>query len=185
MTRQELIAALQTPPLTWPSDDIALGIRHDFRCSFCERDLVASVEALDMRQKDHLHPKSDMGDNTFENLVVSSKLCNWAKGVYIPQGTTRDERRAQVTSTPPTRAPPPLALYPPPPPRYTPLEPQAQRTRPCCTWSDHLCSGRNGRRSPGWSSFTRVDPWHTPRRRNTSSARGSSCEGSRCSHLGR
>jgi integron integrase len=35
--------------------------------------------------------------------------------------------------------------------------------------------GRNKRRPPGWSPFARIDLWYTRWRRNTRSARGSSC----------
>jgi 5-methylcytosine-specific restriction endonuclease McrA len=96
MNREELTNTLQTPPLTWPSRDIALSVQHDFRCAFCGHDLVASVEALDLWQIDHLHPKSDARDDALENLVLSCKLCNWLKMAYIPRGTTRDERIADA-----------------------------------------------------------------------------------------
>jgi len=76
------------------SEAIALGILHDFRCAYCGRDLVASIEALDSWQEDHLHPKSSRPDDAFENRVVSCKLCNFVKRGYVPQGATRAERIA-------------------------------------------------------------------------------------------
>ena len=70
----ELIASLG-----WSQETLDLGLRAGFRCEYCGRDLLASVDAYDAWQNDHIHPKSSGGGDSFDNKAVACGTCNRAK----------------------------------------------------------------------------------------------------------
>ncbi len=53
--------------------------RDDYRCQFCDRDLLADLDTLLDATIDHLYPKSLGGDNSPENLVTACRTCNMLK----------------------------------------------------------------------------------------------------------
>ena len=63
-----------------------------FKCEYCGRDLLASIEDYDAWQLDHVVPTSKDGPDSFENLALCCKACNFMKLRYAPIGATRDER---------------------------------------------------------------------------------------------
>lgn len=65
--------------LGWSDPAIDLGIDQKFKCIYCDRDLLASIEDYDVWQFDHLIPISKGGPDNSENLVVACKLCNFVK----------------------------------------------------------------------------------------------------------
>lgn len=73
----------------WGALGIRLGIRAEFRCEYCGRDLLASVDDYKAWAQDHLipaNPKSS-GPSTFENLVIACHPCNSYKGDWDPRST--------------------------------------------------------------------------------------------------
>ena len=68
--RDELIAELG-----WPEWVVDLAIQADFRCEYCQRDLLADILSHDSWQHDHIVPDGDDGP---ENLAVTCKLCTQA-----------------------------------------------------------------------------------------------------------
>ncbi len=68
-----------TGPLSWSPESLALGIRAGFRCEYCGRDLLASVDAYDTWQTDHIHPTSRGGDDSIDNKAVACGTCNRLK----------------------------------------------------------------------------------------------------------
>lgn len=60
----------------WDEDDVILGIRAGFKCEYCDKDLLASVDNYKEWQKDHIIPKSKGGEDINENIAISCKTCN-------------------------------------------------------------------------------------------------------------
>ena len=81
MTRDEIIAMLR--PWGWSDAAVDIGIRADFRCEYCNRDLIASVNDYDSWQVDHILPRVDDRDGLW-NLALSCKTCNYLKRHSIP-----------------------------------------------------------------------------------------------------
>jgi 5-methylcytosine-specific restriction endonuclease McrA len=57
MTLDEILEMLK--PWGWSEQAVDLGIRTDFRCEYCTRDLIASVDDYDAWQVDHILPRVD------------------------------------------------------------------------------------------------------------------------------
>jgi 5-methylcytosine-specific restriction endonuclease McrA len=76
-----------------------LGIRAGFRCEYCLRDLLASVDDYSAWEVDHIIPKSKAESqeafNSFENKAIACRTCNTIKSDRIlddcPVGATREE----------------------------------------------------------------------------------------------
>jgi hypothetical protein len=81
MTRDEIFEMLK--PWGWSAQALDLGIGADFRCEYCSRDLIASVDDYDAWQIDHIHPRIDERE-AFWNLALSCKTCNFLKRHSIP-----------------------------------------------------------------------------------------------------
>jgi hypothetical protein len=92
MTREALIAELCSS-FQWSPEQIELGVRAGFKCEYCGRDLLASVDDYDAWQVDHVFPASRRGPEDPENKAVSCKTCNFMKRNWIPEGTTIDSAR--------------------------------------------------------------------------------------------
>jgi 5-methylcytosine-specific restriction endonuclease McrA len=63
----------------WKEEAVILGIEQDFRCIYCGRDLLASIEDYDTWQFDHIIPVSKSGPDATTNKAVACKLCNFVK----------------------------------------------------------------------------------------------------------
>jgi 5-methylcytosine-specific restriction endonuclease McrA len=95
MTKGELVRALRS--LKWSSRAAELGIAQDFKCIYCDRDLLYSIVDYDCWTEDHIQPTSKGGEqDAADNLVIACKLCNFVKGNHPPAGATRDERIADA-----------------------------------------------------------------------------------------
>jgi 5-methylcytosine-specific restriction endonuclease McrA len=68
------------------------GLEQDFRCVYCDLDFLASYDNYYLWSLDHIIPRSFNGDDTFENIAVCCKPCNFLKLAYPPIGSTREER---------------------------------------------------------------------------------------------
>ena len=51
-------------------------LRANFKCEYCGKDLLSSVENFKEWQEDHIVPKSKGGDNSDSNIAVSCRTCN-------------------------------------------------------------------------------------------------------------
>ena len=65
--------------LGWSPEAVDLGIAQKFRCCYCGRDLLRSIEDYDVWNFDHIIPLSKGGTNDTKNKVVACKLCNFVK----------------------------------------------------------------------------------------------------------
>lgn len=91
MKEQEIVSVL-VEKFGWSETSARLGIQARFRCEYCGRDLLASVDDYDAWQVDHILPQSKGGPDDFENLAVSCKTCNFMKRNVVPEGLDRHAR---------------------------------------------------------------------------------------------
>ncbi len=89
MTRQEIVETL-VRDLKWNRKALDLAIRADFKCEYCDRCLLQTVEDYDALQIDHIVP--DEGDGA-ENLAVACKTCNFIKRRLNPAKSREDADR--------------------------------------------------------------------------------------------
>lgn len=81
MTSDEILEMLKT--WGWSAQAVDLGIRADFRCEYCARDLIEPVDDYDAWQVDHILPRVDDREALW-NLALSCKTCNFLKRHSIP-----------------------------------------------------------------------------------------------------
>ena len=72
------------------------GVETDFKCEYCDEDLLASLVSYYSMQIDHVLPKSHDGKHCFENMALSCKPCNLLKRDFVPSGSNREERVADA-----------------------------------------------------------------------------------------
>ena len=76
----------------WGENDVILGIRAGFKCEYCDKDLLASVDNYKEWQKDHIIPLSKGGEDINENIAISCKTCNVnIKGRWNPADESTSE----------------------------------------------------------------------------------------------
>lgn len=66
--------------MKWGPWTIDIAVRANFRCEYCDRDLLLSVDAYKEWQHDHIIPKSvdeEKEKDRPENLAFSCRACNW------------------------------------------------------------------------------------------------------------
>jgi 5-methylcytosine-specific restriction endonuclease McrA len=69
----------------WDELNINLGIRANFKCEYCDKDFLASVENYKEWQKDHIIPLSQGGLDNMDNLALCCRTCNVnVKGRWNP-----------------------------------------------------------------------------------------------------
>ncbi|MBI2812684.1 MAG: HNH endonuclease [Opitutae bacterium] len=76
----------------WGEWNARRGAGQDFRCVYCQCDLLASVNDYDSWQLDHIFPSSRGGPHDFENIAVCCRTCNLLKHDCPPSGSTREQR---------------------------------------------------------------------------------------------
>jgi hypothetical protein len=62
-----------------------------FLCIYCDRDFLASYDDYNSMQHEHIIPLSGGGENSFDNMAVACKTCNFIKQTYMPTGIRRSE----------------------------------------------------------------------------------------------
>ncbi|MGI2002400.1 HNH endonuclease [Shewanella frigidimarina] len=81
----------------WGEHDVVLGIRAGFKCEYCDKDLLASVENYKEWQKDHIIPTSKGGADINDNIAISCKTCNvniksrWNPAELAEENATRED----------------------------------------------------------------------------------------------
>ena len=82
----------------WSAKSVFLGERAEFKCEYCGRDLLSSVNDYKDWQEDHIVPKSKGGDNDdVNNLAVSCRPCNvnwkakWDPRTVCGENASREE----------------------------------------------------------------------------------------------
>jgi len=84
-------------------EQIDWGIRAGFKCEYCGRDLLASVDDFDSWHTDHIYPQSKQTEPVQEvkdglNIAIACKTCNFMKRaeVFGKQPPTSEEERSQM-----------------------------------------------------------------------------------------
>lgn len=81
----------------WGEEDVKIGIRASFKCEYCDKDLLESVDNYKEWQVDHIIPKSKGGEESFENSALSCRTCNvniksrWNPVEITGEDATRDQ----------------------------------------------------------------------------------------------
>ena len=73
--RDGVVARLMTLPL-WGPMGIACGLRAGFRCEYCDRDLLSSLDDYKAWAQDHIQRLGSA--DTFENMAVACHPCHSA-----------------------------------------------------------------------------------------------------------
>lgn len=92
MRAEQLIAALEVQG--WARRQIELGMRAHFRCEYCRRYLLRSIEDYDAWQVDHIVPLSKGGADEPANWALACEMCSVMKRDHDITGSTRAERLA-------------------------------------------------------------------------------------------
>ena len=97
MTEDQLATAL-VEECGWSELQARLGIEARFKCEYCGRDLLASIEDYDAWQVDHIVPQSKDGPDEQWNRALSCKTCNFMKRNWLPPGglDPKSDREASV-----------------------------------------------------------------------------------------
>lgn len=102
MDSDDIAAALARLP-GWHDVSIVVWPRADFRCEYCGRDMLASVDEYRYGwNHDHLVPRSISHDDSNDNMVLSCVPCNRFKDTFDPRtnagpDASRDELIAAAT----------------------------------------------------------------------------------------
>lgn len=86
MSREEEIVAALVATGKWGPTAARRGVRANFRCEYCDRDLLASVNDYKEWQEDHIVPVSSGGKDEDENVAIACRTCNFnVKGKWDPR----------------------------------------------------------------------------------------------------
>lgn len=95
-TEKEIVKALVAAG-KWSESAARRGFRAGFKCEYCDRDLLASVNDYKEWQEDHIVPLSSGGADEEENLAVACRTCNvnikakWNPQLVCGSGAGRSE----------------------------------------------------------------------------------------------
>lgn len=92
---QEVVERLQRE-LGWHHWHARRGFEANFKCEYCGRDLLATINDYDAWQLDHIVPLSKDGPDKYENTALCCKACNFMKRTYVPSEGNRAERIADA-----------------------------------------------------------------------------------------
>jgi hypothetical protein len=81
--------------LGWPDWMLDLGIRANFHCEYCDKDMLADVDSYDGWQKDHIVPD---GGDSLSNLAIACKTCNFVKRASDPRALATGEDRDSLVA---------------------------------------------------------------------------------------
>ncbi len=69
----------------WGDVEVKLGIEFDFKCAYCNKDLLGSVDNYKEWQTEHIIPRSKGGADDESNFALTCRTCNFIKGVWNPK----------------------------------------------------------------------------------------------------
>ena len=68
----------------WSIEKAELAVEFEFKCAYCDKDLVSSVDNHRELQTDHIIPSSKGGEDHPDNYALSCRTCNTIKNVWNP-----------------------------------------------------------------------------------------------------
>ncbi len=81
----------------WSFEAAYVGLRAGFRCEYCDRPLLRSVEDYDAWQNDHVRPQSQtdavIAQDYVNNWALACKTCNFIKRHTVPAGAEKVTQR--------------------------------------------------------------------------------------------
>ena len=78
----EVFRELRKSPYNFSEESLRLGIKFNFCCTYCDCDLLRTIEDYDSWQNDHIVPIAKGGGNEITNKALACKLCNFAKNDF-------------------------------------------------------------------------------------------------------
>ncbi len=81
----------------WGRAQAERGVRANFKCEYCDKDLLTSVENFKEWQEDHIIPSSKCGNDDDSNIAVSCRTCNvnvksrWNPLDVVPDNHSRED----------------------------------------------------------------------------------------------
>ncbi|QOY92058.1 HNH endonuclease [Paludibaculum fermentans] len=79
----------------WSKDQAEAGERANYRCEYCDLDLLSSIDNYKLWTLDHIVPKEVGGDESLDNLAIACRMCNvyfkwrWDPRKGAPAGADR------------------------------------------------------------------------------------------------
>ena len=71
-------------------------VRDNYRCTYCGRDMISSLDDWLSLEIDHLKPSSKKGKDEDGNLVTSCNVCNKLKSNFDP-GDLPEDQQIEIT----------------------------------------------------------------------------------------
>lgn len=68
----------------WSEEQAQLAVEFNFKCAYCDKDLISSVDNHREWQTDHIVPSYANGKDTLENYALSCRTCNTIKHIWNP-----------------------------------------------------------------------------------------------------
>lgn len=70
----------------WSEEQAQLAVEFDFKCAYCDKDLISTVDNHREWQTDHIVPSYADGEDKLENYALSCRTCNTIKHIWNPLG---------------------------------------------------------------------------------------------------
>jgi hypothetical protein len=84
MTEQDIVDQLAKCTSRFSPITARASLRCNFRCEYCGKSFLNSIEDYDTWQWDHLEPVANNGSDDERNGAIACKLCNFMKRTFCP-----------------------------------------------------------------------------------------------------
>lgn len=84
-----VLAGALSSRMGWGPLNCGTAVRANFRCEYCGKRLLSSLDNYYSWEVDHVIPG---GGDSLDNYALACHTCNHLKHHYVPSGDTRDER---------------------------------------------------------------------------------------------
>ena len=68
----------------WSEEQAQLAVEFNFKCAYCDKDLISTVDSHREWQTDHIVPSSAKGKDSLDNYALSCRTCNTMKHIWNP-----------------------------------------------------------------------------------------------------
>lgn len=68
----------------WSEEQAQLAVEFNFKCAYCDKNLISSVDNHREWQTDHIVPSYENGEDKLENYALSCRTCNTIKHIWNP-----------------------------------------------------------------------------------------------------